>query len=140
MSLSGQMHLSLVSLIEKYARLTSPSSASIPLRSSFSYGTFQKNFAEKVKSLEMVTLVWGELDNLRSAEQNTRPDGNQTTTTPSAQRREKRIKPTMGRDWSGHLQESEFMTYLQVNGIHCEGYEVQMVTLFLVLLSINSWL
>jgi hypothetical protein len=132
MAVSGHMRLSLVSLIEKYTFLTSLTSsiAAPPPRSSFSYGTFQEKLSEKVKKLEMVTLIWGETDKLRSAEQNSYP--HESHSTPSTQRKERQRKPSMGRDWSGHPQESEFMTYLQVNGIHCEGYEVQMASLVLL--------
>lgn len=124
MAMSGHMHLSLISLIEKYTLLTSPTR--VPSPSSFSYGTFQENLSEKVKKLEMVTLIWGEMDKLRSAEQNSSP--NECYSTPSTQTKGKLRKSSMGD--CGQLQESEFMNYLQVSGINCEGYEVQMVSFF----------
>lgn len=128
MSVNGHMHMSLVSLIESFTtsshtRSTSPS-----------YGTFHECFSENLMKLNMVILIWGENDRLRSASPNQIP--------PTQARRELRPKDIKDKkpkikhqnlEWTGdHLQESEFMTFLQVNGINCEGYEVEHVPSFFI--------
>lgn len=122
MTVHGHMHMSLVSLIET---LTMPSNASL-----HSYGTFHENFSEKLINLKIVVLIWGEEDRIRSGTPNRIPPNNNET----GHSKKRKYSKASNLDWmSDHLQESEFMTYLQVNGINCEGYEVQHVGPFLLI-------
>jgi hypothetical protein len=84
-----------------------------------------------------VTLVWGDLDPIRSGEQNRSGDDDGSCEGKDLEgedeMRGRRKHHNKGRvrvsqEWtSDHIQESEFMTYLRFNGVNCEGYEVQKV-------------
>jgi hypothetical protein len=143
MSFTGHMRLSLIALIERktinstspHPSVESPSLASAA--ASPSYGTFQESFPDQFRSLRLVTLIWGDIDPIRSSEQN-KSDSAQSQSYREM-KKERRERLRVSREWnSDHIQESEFMSYLRLNRINCEGYEVQKVSVGEDLLSARS--